>query len=214
MRASMLVLCTLAVVLWLGASARAEGKDKGSGSQTTVQERDGKANQSHGKAPDVGADKGGKGGQMEKPAGPQGKKTVQAPAAAEKGKGKGQGQDQQAQARQKQLQHEQAKHMERQAKLNRIREIAVKKGDAEMMARVDKLLAKENEVFSRKLQQMQGQPRATPPLPGAGEKAGTPTVTRRPSRVPAPRPAPTAGAPEARKGTPAEPPKEKEKEQK
>jgi hypothetical protein len=83
----------------------------------------------------------GKAGEQ-KQGGPQGKKMEKAATDAVeqgkgKGKGKGKGQEKQAQAFQKQLQHEQAKHMERQARLARIRELAVKKGDAEMIARVD-----------------------------------------------------------------------------
>jgi hypothetical protein len=73
--------------------------------------------------------------------------------------GKGKGQEKQAQALQKQLQHEQDKHMERVARLNRIRELALKKGDTETVARVDKLIAKEQEVYTRKQAKMQGQPR-------------------------------------------------------
>jgi hypothetical protein len=218
MKVSTLVLCTLAVVLWVGVSARAEGKGKTSGDKTTVQERDAKADQGQGKAQagDVKGDKGGKGGQGEKQTGPQGKRTGQATEAAEKGKGKGQ--DQQAQALQKQLQHESDKHKDRLAKLNRIRELAAKKNDAETIARVDKLIAKENEVYARKLQQLQGQPRATPQLQlpaGAGkaaekavEKTAVPAVTPAPSTTPAP------GAPEAPKEEPAEQPKEEKKEQK
>ena len=53
--------------------------------------------------------------------------------------------------------------MERVAKLNRLRELAVKKDDKEMIARVDKLIAKEKEVSGRKQEQVQGQPRVTPP---------------------------------------------------
>ncbi len=106
-----------------------------------------------------------------------------------------------------QMQQELAKHKERLAKLNRIRELAAKKNDAEMTARVDKLIAKENEVYARKLQQMQGQPRVSPQL----QLPAAPTVTPPPSAVPAPSAAP---APADQKGKPAEQPKEKDKEQK
>jgi hypothetical protein len=175
MKPSVFVMCMLCVLVWSGATVLAQGKGKEGGDGTTVKGRDAKPNQAQGspQAGDVNTGKGaGKGGQTEKQGGPQGKKAGQAAEEVEKGKGKGKGSDKQGQAFQKQQRHEQAKHMERQAKLNRLREIAVKKGDAEMIARVDKLIAKEQEVYNRKLTQVQGQARAMPPMPAGGEKAG------------------------------------------
>ena len=177
MKPSVFVMCMLCVLVWSGTTvlAQGKGKSKEGGDGTSVKGRDAKPSQAQGgpQAGDVNAGKGaGKGGQREKQTGPQGKKEAQASEEVEKAKGKGKGHEQQAQAFQKQQRHELAKHMERQARLNRLREIAVKKGDAEMIARVDKLIAKEQEVYNRKLVQVQGQPRATPPLPAGVDKAG------------------------------------------
>jgi hypothetical protein len=106
----------------------------------------------------------GKGATGEKPA-DRHKGGKESPAAARQaaGKGgtpKGRGHEQQLLALQKQLQHEQAKHMERRARLTRIRELAMHKGDAEVVARVDKLMAKEQQVYERKLTHVQQQRRA------------------------------------------------------
>jgi hypothetical protein len=178
MRRSVLGMSMLAVVLWAAAGALAQGQEKRQGGKERVRERPAR------QAQDQNADKGqaaqpaGKGGKaaVQKQGGPQGKKGAKAPEATEsgKGKGKGKGQGQQAQAFLKQLQREQAKHMERQARLARIRELAVKKGDTEMIARVDKLIAKEQEVYARKQQKLQGQPRATPAPTGAKQAAPAP----------------------------------------
>jgi hypothetical protein len=178
MRTSIISLCVAGVLLWAGAVASAQGK----GEAARREERASKADQSRDtptaradepssqdkpakpeKAQKTGqaskrADRGGS-ARGQKGRGAQGRKAGQPSGASEKGKGKG-GQ-QQVQAFEKQLQHEQAKHMERQARLARIRELAVQKGDAEMIARVDKLIAKEQQVFGRKLQQLQGQQRAS-----------------------------------------------------
>jgi hypothetical protein len=157
--------CLCAIVLWASAGAQGQGKGQGG----TDKQRGPQA----GKAPvsppaaDQAAEKNAGKGKAAKQAdesaakrgGTPGKKGPASTEAPDKGKGKGR--DQQARAFQKQQQKEQAKHMERQARLNRIRELAVKKGDTEMVARVDKLIAKENEVYSRKQGKMLGQPRAT-----------------------------------------------------
>jgi hypothetical protein len=172
MRISTLVACTLALVLWVGVGVRAEGKGKGKagGEAASGKVRETKPVQGQGVPPagDRNAGQGvGKPGRVEKQTGPQSKKAGPASGASEKGKGQAKGKDheQQAQAFQKQQQHELAKHMERQARLNRIREIAVQKGDTEMIARVDKLIVKEQGVYGRKLQRLQGQARAAQPLP-------------------------------------------------
>jgi hypothetical protein len=113
-----------------------------------------------------------------------------------RGQGKGKEHQQQLQAVDKQLRHTQAKQLERQARLARIRELAVQKGDNEMVARVDKLIAKQNEVFSRRqmhLQtqkraaeqpQMQGQqaPAAPPAQPPAQGEAAKPTEVNKPTK--------------------------------
>jgi hypothetical protein len=178
----------LAVVLWTGAGALAQGQgkgqgggDKGRGKQQEAKAENAKGNPQAGQEAqkNVGKGKAGKQGDENAvtPGGPkqggQGKKVGQAAETPEKGKGKGH--EQQSQALQKQLQREQAKHMERVARLSRIRELAVKKGDNDTVARVDKLIAKEQDVYSRKLQQVEGQNRATQqlgPQPGAAAKQG------------------------------------------
>ncbi len=181
MRRCVLGMSVLAVVLWAatGVLAQGQGKEQG-GNKERVRERP--ANKAPENAPaaaenvdkDAGKGKAAKQVDERKQGVPQGKKGGKAATdAVEQGKGKVKGQEKQAQAFQKQLQHEQAKHMERQARLARIRELAVKKGDAEMIARVDKLIAKENEVYGRKGGKMQGQPRATSP---AGPDSVPPTT--------------------------------------
>jgi hypothetical protein len=129
-------MCMVAIVLWVSAGVLAQGQGKGQG----------------------GGDKGKAAKQADEGTAKRGKKGQTPTDTSDEGKGKGQ--EKQAQAFQKQQQHEQAKHMERVAKLNRIRELAAKKGDTEMVARVDKLLAKENEVYTRKLGKGPGQARA------------------------------------------------------
>lgn len=186
------VACMLAVLLWTGAHALAGSKGQGKGQSkdapTEVKDRTAEvqektqdlaknAEKNMGKARKEAKDiaeeaKGGKGG--------KGKDAEKLSDAVEKGKGKGKGAEKQLGAFQKQLQREQAKHMERAARLNRIRELAVQKGDAETVARVDKLIQKEQQVYDRKLKHLQGQPRATQQPP-----AGTESVAPVPA-VPAP----------------------------
>ncbi len=170
MKLSTVITCMLAVVLWVGAGALAQGQGKGQGGgdkgrdrQKEVKAENAKSNPQAAETTQKNVGKG-KAKQADEsavaPGGPKGKKPA-VTDVAEKGKGKGQAQ--QAQALQKQVQQEQAKHMERLARLNRIRELAEKKGDKDTVARVDKLIAKEQEVYNRKLQQVQGQKRATAP---------------------------------------------------
>lgn len=176
--------CVVAVLLWAGADALAQGKGKGKDEPTQVKEDAAKTNkpQQESKAiEEAGKDaaKGNKGARDmtssgPKQGGPQGKKLEKPADVAEKGKGKG-GQ-QQLQAMQTQLRHEQAKQMERQARLARIRELAVQKGDTATVARVDKLMQKQQEVYNRKLQQLQGQKRATQPPTEVGKETVTPPV--------------------------------------
>jgi len=175
MKKSIYGLCLLAVVLWTGAGvlAQGQGKGQGGGDKERVKERSPQAGKAAEAAPAAEAtvEKNAGKGKAAKPADEsatkQGKK---GPGAAEvSGKGKGKGQEQQAKAFQKQQQHEQAKHLERVAKLNRLKELAVKKGDTEMVARVDKLIAKENEVYTRKQGKILGQPRAVPSVTGPND---------------------------------------------
>lgn len=180
MKRSILGMCMFAVVLWASAGvlAQGQGKGQGGGDKERVQERGPQSSKAQENAPaseaaaEKNAGKGKAAKQADEGAAKQGKKGQAPTDTSDKGKGKGR--DQQAQSLQKQLQHEQAKHMERVARLNRIRELALKKGDTEMVARVDKLIAKENEVYTRKQGKMQGQPRATG-MTGAEKTAGATT---------------------------------------
>ncbi len=176
MRRCVLGMSVLAVVLWAATGVLAQDQGKGQGGDKgRVRERPTNKAPENAAAAAENVDKNAGKGKAAKQAdevkqgGPQGKKMEKAVTdAVDQAKSKGKGQEKQAQAFQKQLQHEQAKHMERQAKLARLRELAVKKGDTEMIARVDKLIAKENEVYGRKGGKMQGQPRATSPAgPGS-----------------------------------------------
>jgi len=73
----------------------------------------------------------------------------------EKAPGRGRLHQQQLKALQTQLIHEQAKHLWRLARLNRIRQLAAETGDTKTVERVDKLLGMENQRFSREQQRMQ-----------------------------------------------------------
>ena len=171
MKKSIYGTCLLAVVLWTGAGllAQGQGKGQGGGDKERVKERNpqaGKAAEAAQTAEATAEKNAGKGKAAKqadeaatKQGGAQGKKGQMPTDLSDKAKGKGH--EQQAKALQKQQQREQAKHMERVARLNRLRELAVKKGDTEMAARVDKLIAKENEVYGRKQGKMLGQPRTT-----------------------------------------------------
>jgi len=119
---------------------------------------------------------------------------------------KARGQEQQARAFEKQAQHETAKHMERQARLVRIRELAVQKGNTKMVEQVDQLIAKEKQLYERKLQRMQGRGPAggmLPSMAGKGkEKADVAKPPEKPAETKPPAPGasnvggPTAPAPE------------------
>ena len=158
MRRSMVWVSMMAVLLWAGGNVLAQGQGKGKGGKDQVKNAGPQADNAQQNAPAAGP-------QGEKGSGKKAEK-----ASDSEAKGKGKGQEQQGQSLQKQLQHAQAKHLERQARLTRLRELAVKKGDQEMIARVDKLIAKEQEVHGRKQARLQGQPRA---LPAGAEKTKT-----------------------------------------
>jgi hypothetical protein len=68
---------------------------------------------------------------------------------------KGMDRQQQLKSFQEQMSKEEQKHLERMAKLNRIRELAEKKDAKESMARVGKLVQKEQMRYERKRQQIQ-----------------------------------------------------------
>jgi hypothetical protein len=75
---------------------------------------------------------------------------------AVEGHAKGKGHMQQSSARERQLIHEQEKHKSRMARLERIKELAQKDGDAKTLERVDKLIANENERFVSKTAKLEG----------------------------------------------------------
>ncbi|HUT31182.1 MAG TPA: hypothetical protein VMX13_15410 [Sedimentisphaerales bacterium] len=68
---------------------------------------------------------------------------------------KGMDRQQQLSSFQQQISQEEQKHLERMAKLNRIRELAEKKDAKESIARVGKLVQKEQMRYERKREQMQ-----------------------------------------------------------
>ncbi len=75
----------------------------------------------------------------------------------EKGKAKGKFHQQQQAAFQKQLLHEGQKHLKRAARLARMRVLALKQGDAKKVARIEKLIAREQQRYGKKSQRMLGQ---------------------------------------------------------
>jgi hypothetical protein len=160
MRRCVAAISVVAVLLWASGSLLAQGQGKGGEKKERIKAQDSQgAAQQNPQAAQAGEEKGsGKDKGTDK-----------------SGKGKGKGQEQQEKAFQKQLQRTQAKHLERQARLNRIRELALKKGDQETVARVDKLLAKEAEVHGRKQARLQGQPRAVE-APAGTEKIDMPAT--------------------------------------
>lgn len=171
MRRSSLWLCMLGIVLWVGVLALAQGQQGPGGAAGQVRQRAGQAGGAQTAAPaaDANAATRARAARQDDSAMRAARGAAQDAnaAGAQRGKAledvrakaKDQRLDQQVQSLQKQIQEAKAKHMERTAKLNRIRELAVKKGDNDMVARVDKLIAKEKEVFGHK--QNPGQPRAT-----------------------------------------------------
>lgn len=70
------------------------------------------------------------------------------------GKGQGKGHQQQMDALGKQFRHEEQKHMQFKARLERIRELAAKKGDAKVLDRVNTLIEKEQSRYSRKVERI------------------------------------------------------------
>jgi hypothetical protein len=203
------IACGLAVLLWIGIDAMARNREPGQGGPAQVKENapqpekppEGSRPPAEAGAKDAAKDSKGARDSVgnataggPRPGGPQGTNAQRPSGALEKGKSQGKGGAGPGQTFQKQVQHEDAKHMERHAKLVRIRELAVQKGDKEMLARVDKLMEKEQQVYGRKVQRLQGQPRATrqPPAnsqPGAAP-AAKPDATKGPQ-----------GAPDAKKPT-------------
>jgi len=84
--------------------------------------------------------------------------------AAEGDIGKGKGHRQQLEALKKQMLHENAKHLQRVARLNRIRELAAEENSTKVVEGVDKLLEREQRRYDRKWQRMQERQQKVPPL--------------------------------------------------
>ncbi len=173
MKRSSLWLCMFGIVLWVGVVALAQGNQGQGGAAGQVPDRNAQSGGAQNKTPtaDANSNARDRARALRREAnavGAAGAARQEANAAAQRGRSdretpeklKAQG-AQQTESLKKQLQESNAKHMERLAKLNRIREIAVKENNKDMIARVDKLIAKENEVYGRKQSRMQGQPRAT-----------------------------------------------------
>ena len=109
-----------------------------------------------------------KGKAVEKDTG--GDKTVKRDASRSEGKSsKGKGHQRQLEALEKQMVQEEAKHLKRAARLERIRDLANEGGDTKVVARVNKLLEKEQQRYDRKRQRMQERKQKTQQL---GEDVG------------------------------------------
>ena len=204
MKVSAIWACVLAVLLWTGAQALAQGqgqgKGKGQGKAETPSVEVAKPQSAEGNSFGKAAEKAGKQGkQAAEDLAAKGKDAAKdlkgkAADAVEKGKGKGKEHQGQVQAFEKQMRQTQAKHMERQARLARIRELAVQKNDQEMIARVDKLIAKEQQVHARKQLHLKGQNRAAGQPQAEGQQAPTAPTTP-PAEGRTPQAAPDANAP-------------------
>jgi hypothetical protein len=86
--------------------------------------------------------------------------------------GKGKEHQQQLAAMRAKIERERAKHLERTAKLERIRELAVAEESSETIARVDKLMQKERQRYTRKHRRMEMQMRTL--MRTTGRKPGAP----------------------------------------
>jgi len=153
-----LVLCGVAVDVWAqgqgGGARRTERPARTEEAQKAAQAKQQAEQKRAGQQGKAAEDAQAKGKAAQDAATAKGR-------AAEKGaQGRGQGHQQQLRALEAQQRRHQAKHMERQARLARIRELAVETGDAEMIARVDKLMGTQQQVHQRKTAQIQQQKRA------------------------------------------------------
>ena len=170
------IACAVAVLLWVGADASAQaggqGQDK---NQAQVKQNASKRENAQKKAGQtVKKRREGAPASRSRQDDPANKDANRPTEIVEKSKSLGKEHARQAQAFQKQIQHEDAKHMERHARLVRIRELAAQKGDAEMVARVEKLMEKEQQVYSRKVQRMQEQPQAAQQAPAGAQPSPAP----------------------------------------
>jgi hypothetical protein len=173
MKRSSLWLCALGIAFWTGAMALAQGQTPERGAAAgQVRDRVAQAGGGPNKAPAADANAMAKVKAAREDANAMKAVREQKGKAVEEVKAKGQGMERQVQNLQKQMQEARAKHMERVAKLNRLRELANKQGNKEMLARIDKLMSQENQLFGRKESKAEGQSRAvtTGPNDAAGRK--------------------------------------------
>jgi len=192
MKNTIAALCVLGVLCW-AAGAWAQGQGKGRQQRPTRTEnpaqagntaQEAKAKQAQAEAAEKAAQakqqaeqkRAGQQAEAAKNKATKGADDAQKEAVEKAGQAKGKDHQQQMRAFEAQLQRHRAKHMERQARLARIRELAVQKGDAEMIARVDKLISKEQQVHERKGVRLQEQKRT---MMGS-QSAEAPTVERAP----------------------------------
>jgi len=167
MQRTILSLSAVIVLAWAVGAALARGQGKGNeqGGAAVQANTPGQTAKVDVNAPD--AAKGAK--EKAKDAVEQGRargKVMREDIKGKMAETQGKAHEQQMRAFEKQAQQRTAKHMERLARLNRIRDLAVQKNDQNMIARVDKLIAQENQMFDRKLMKFQGQNRAGGMMPG------------------------------------------------
>lgn len=204
MKSTITALCVLGVLCW-ATSAWAQGQGKGRQQRPARTDKPAQAgnNAQEAKAKQAQAEAAEKAAQAKqkaeaaqgqgagKAAEAKGKAGKDVEAAEKAAQARGKNHQQQLRAFEAQLQRHRAKHMERQARLARIRELAVQKGDAEMVARVDKLIAKEQQVHERKGARLQEQKRAmtgaepaAAPSPGPAPVPPTPAETAETQQAP------------------------------
>jgi hypothetical protein len=135
------------VLAWITFNAYAKGGPKDAGKSASAPVSHSTAAAEHGK------DKA-KAPEQEKTAKRIGRETQIKGEKAEQAKAKGKNHAQQLEAMRKQTEHEQAKHLERQARLQRIRQLAQQKGNDKLVAKVDELMAKENARYERKMRRL------------------------------------------------------------
>ena len=162
MKKGLLTFLMIIAVFWTYGVSSAKGKDAG-GQESKRSERIREEGKAKGKAAEkdsnnIDKSKTGEG------AGRGRNKGEAAEGSVDKGKEKGKAKEhitakgkehqQQMKALEKQMVHEEAKHRRRVARLNRIRELAAEEGDTKTLERVDQLLQKEQQHYTRMRERM------------------------------------------------------------
>jgi hypothetical protein len=162
MKKGLLTFLMIIAVFWTYGVSSAKGKDAG-GQESKRSERIQEEGKAKGKTAEkdsnnIDKSKTGEG------AGRGRNKGEAVEGAVEKGKEKGKAKEnvtakgrehqQQMKALEKQMMHEEAKHRRRVARLNRIRELAAEEGDTKTLERVDQLLQKEQQHYTRMRERM------------------------------------------------------------